>query len=177
MYALHPNYARRQSIDSEYYNIAKYSIRTMNVITLSMGLLILLLLLFFIVIPAVYIWGFVLIRKRKRLINLMQKSTDLTNLTLEDYLKIKKQSEAIAKLSDEVRRSAVYDLNKVPFLLRFPAKKNKQLNSTLLLFEKWHNGLLGKYNKEQFVSNSKVFTLKTENELWANRNKNYSYWM
>jgi len=132
--------------------------------------------LFFVVLPLGYLFGFWLARKRNSLLRLM-KNTHVEFETPQQYVLHKNNLDKLARLSPSLKLVSLYDVRRVPLIVRFPARKMKNISSSILTFEGWLKGRLDKYNEDQFKSEQKIFTLKSESELWRNRTKVYQYWM
>lgn len=145
-------------------------------VVVATGLMIVGFVLFFVVVPAGYVAGFWFSRKRSYLIKYMRKTpVDLANSN--QYVMYKTHVERLYKRHDVLKEVASLELRKVPVIVRFPVRKMRDISSTLLTYQEWLNSRLNMYNQEQFKSDNKIFSFKSESDLWNSRNKAYAYWM
>ena len=145
-------------------------------VKVTTALVVVCFLLFFVVVPAGYVLGVWFSRKRALLVKYMKKTPlDLANPN--QYLLYKKHIERLSKRTTVLTAVSSIDLKNVPLVVKYPVRKMKHISSTLLTYNGWLKSRLSTYNQEQFCSEQKIFSFKSESDLWNSRNKAYAYWM
>ncbi|MCO5238890.1 MAG: hypothetical protein M9904_02435 [Chitinophagaceae bacterium] len=141
-----------------------------------MGKLLVLVLTFFLGLPLVFAFGFWLRLKRRELQKNMRKAPPAFK-THNDYRQFKTHLAKMDSLMPALETVAKYNLKKAPLHLRYTLNQMQKSTSTLVTYHSWLTSRLNLLNNEQFKSESKVFKLVPEKELWEKRNAAYQYWM
>jgi hypothetical protein len=94
-----------------------------------------------------------------------------------DYLKFKGHLNEIDELMPSLKKVSGYNLKKAPWPVKYTLSQMQKMTSTVITYSSWLKSRLISLNEEQFTSDSKVFKLVSEKELWKNRNQVYQYWM
>ena len=128
------------------------------------------------------LWPFVLVvtlvlknQRRKMLVHMKNRHPKLT--TVQDYVKFRKNLDSSDEFNKRLQKVGTYNLESTHFVVRFALTQMQKVADTLLSFNCWmHSRLDEAMNKSKFNA-PKNFVLKTEKELWNERNKAYDYWM
>lgn len=114
-------------------------------------------------------------QRRKMLLHMNNRQPKLS--TVQDYLKFKKNLQSSDEFKNRLQKVGTYELKNTHLVVRFALTQMQKVADTLLTFNGWmHSRLDEAMNKSKFKA-PKNFVLKTENELWNERNKAYDYWM
>lgn len=127
-------------------------------------------------LPFVFFFGFWLQTKRKKFQKNMLKDVPSFN-TYKDYLELKESLSKLDELMPALKKVNGYNLKKAPTPIRYTLSQMQKMTSTLVTYNDWLKSRLNTFNEEQFSSESQVFKLVSEKELWKGRNKVYQYWM
>ena len=127
-------------------------------------------------LPFVFFFGYWLQTKRKKFQRHMRKDFTLFK-SHGDYLEFKDYLNKLELLMPSLKKVSNYNLKKAPWPVKYTLSQMQKMTSTLVTYNNWLKTRLNSLNEEQFKSNSTVFKLVSEKELWKNRNKAYQYWM
>jgi hypothetical protein len=126
--------------------------------------------------PFSFFFGFWLQTKRKKFQKHMRKDVPCFN-TYKDYLELKESLSKLDELMPALKKVNSYNLKNAPAPIRYTLSQMQKMTSTLFTYNDWLKSRLNTFNKEQFSSESQVFKLVSEKELWKGRNKVYQYWL
>lgn len=149
------------------------AIRKSLKLTVRKALLVLVSLIF---LPFFWLYGFYIRLIRSSIQKIINRTVALDIKCTDDYVYCKKLHQRFSEFSPKVVRMAQYNLNNVPYFLKFPMLEMKELSATLLLLDSNMGDKLDSFNTSPY-SPGKEFKLKTEKELWEERCKAYSYIM
>lgn len=127
-------------------------------------------------LPFVFFFGYWLQTKRKKFQRHMRKDLPLFK-NHSDYLEFKGYLNKLEVLMPSLKKVSGYNLKKAPWPVKYTLGQMQKMTSTLVTYHSWLKTRLNSLNEEQFKSNSTVFKLVSEKELWKNRNQAYQYWM
>lgn len=141
-----------------------------------LGKLLVLVLAFLLALPLVFLFGFWLRLKRKSLQKSM-RSAPPPFKTHNDYQKFKTNLVKLTSLMPALETVSKYNLKKTPLYLKYTLRQMQKTTSTLVTYHSWLTSRFNLLNNEQFKSESKVFKMVPEKEMWEKRNTAYQYWM
>lgn len=140
------------------------------------GKLFVVILLVLVGLPLVFLFGYWLQTKRKKFQRHMRKDMPLFK-SHNDYLNFKEYLNRLDELTPSLKKVSGYNLRKAPWPVKYTLSQMQKMTSTVITYNSWLKSRLTSLNEEQFTSDSKVFKLVSEKELWKNRNQVYQYWM
>ncbi len=141
-----------------------------------LGKLFVVLLVVLLGLPFVFFFGYWLQTKRRKFQRHMKKDMSLFK-SHNDYVKFKGYLNKLDQLTPSLKKVSGYNLKKAPWPVKYTLSQMQKMTSTVITYNSWLKSRLTTLNEDQFTSNSKVFKLVSEKELWNNRNQAYQYWM
>jgi hypothetical protein len=127
-------------------------------------------------LPFVFLFGYWLQLKRRKFVQHMKKDVPSFK-SASQYKDFKTSLEQLDSLVPSLKKVTNYNLQQIPFLFRYTLGQMKKMSSTLVTYNEWLHARLHSLNEDRFHSDSKVFRLVPEGELWKQRNQAYQYWM
>ena len=127
-------------------------------------------------LPVVLPFGFWLYYKRKGLERHMRQTTTLQFKDLKEYVELRTFLSDFDKFRPFLKQLSTYKTNKAKWPLRYMLGQMQKTAITLLNYNSWLKSNLSELDKPQFKLSTEFKVVKEE-ELWANRNKAYQYWM